>query len=212
MKTVTWCARPALLILLVPAFCACQDAGRNPATSLTATQAAVETQRAAEWRMAQTVADGEQAAPAAGISSADAAFMIEAALESAYEISVAQLALSKGDHPTVRAYAEMTLRDNARVAVALEALAETKRARLYLHPDPVHVERLVHLRQQRDGYAFDVEYAGLIGRSHDSAIRLYERALEQTHDADIRDFADSALQLLRSRQDEIEMVGADGDA
>ena len=144
------------------------------------------------------------------ILAADAAFMVEAALESAYEVSVAQLALRKGEHPTVLAYAEMTIRDNARLATALQALTIAKRVHLLLHPDPAHVERLMRLHQQRDGYEFDVEYAGLIGRSHSSAIGLYERALKQTRDADVRDLAGSALQRLLSRRDEAELVGADG--
>lgn len=200
--SVSRVALTAFALAAAAGLAGCEDGNRKPAFG------AMKYAGVGTSAIAQHVAD--TSTQVAGISEIDAAFIVEAALESTFEISLAQLALRKGAHPTVQAYAEMTIRDNAQVAIALQALTGGKGVQLLLQPDPEHVARLIQLRQQHDGHAFDVAHAGVIERSHMQTVRLYERALKQTRDADVRDFADSALQLLRSRRDEVELVGADG--
>lgn len=146
------------------------------------------------------------------LTAADLKFIRDAAIAGAYEIGVAQLAMVNGTHPTVREYAQATIRDHVRLVVALEALVSVKGLRVHVNMDPGRNAQIRHLLGQPVGLPFDAEFAEMMERSHNATLRLYRRALRHAQDRDVRAFADSGLALLRTHGEAVGLIGADGVA
>jgi putative membrane protein len=78
----------------------------------------------------------------------------------------------------------------------LDALAKKHDVVLGTEPDADRQIRIGTL-QQLEGPAFDRAYAKAMIDQHAQAIALFEKAARSIHDADIRQFVDATLPVLR---------------
>lgn len=150
---------------------------------------------------AQTVAS--PASVAAGVkvqadklARADAAFLKQAAQNGHAEVQGSKLALDKGTHAQVKAFAQQMVDDHTKVAQELSALASNKGVDLPSEPSLAQKAKL-KLLAQRDGEGFDRHYAESVGVSaHEDTVKLFKKAAAEAKDADVKAFATKTLPTL----------------
>ncbi|MEW6167811.1 MAG: DUF4142 domain-containing protein [Pseudomonadota bacterium] len=182
------------------------DPGRDPPVPELAQSARYEGSPVVEPPAQRSAPPGGESAD---VDAEDAQFLQQAAVVGAFEVGAARLAAEKGTAPSIRNLADAMVREQTQLLIALQALAATKRVPLPSGPDPEHSAKLLNLREQAIGADFDEDYADAMHESHEKAIELFETAAERTDDSDVRDFARSALQLLRDQRKAIGQVSAD---
>jgi len=200
----------ALALLLALGGCREREPDPDPAQDPPVPELAQSARYDGSWVMELPA---QRAAPQGGESSEidadDAQFLQQAAVVGAFEVGAARLAAEKGTAPSIRNLADAMVREQSQLLIALQALAATKRVPLPSGPDPEHSAKLLNLHEQAIGADFDEDYADAMHESHEKAIELFETAADRTHDGDVRDFARSALQLLRDQRKAIGQVSAD---
>lgn len=135
---------------------------------------------------------------AADLSNDDERFLRKAGESGMLEMQASELAVQKSQHPEVRNYAEMMIKDHSAVDKELKALAKDKGFQL-----PIELEggkqRLMEDLRQLDGADFDEEYADEVAvDAHEDAVELFEDASEDADDADIKAFAAKHLPTLQN--------------
>src|SRR5690606_4262468 len=90
------------------------------------------------------------------------------------EMQASELAVQKAQHPEVKKYAEMMIKDHGEADKELKALAKNKGFQL-----PVELEggkkRLMEDLRQLDGPSFDEEYVDEVAvDAHEDAVDLFE--------------------------------------
>ncbi len=141
------------------------------------------------------------AALAADLSRGDERFLRKAAESGMLEIQASELAAQKAQHPEVKKYAEMMLKDHSAADKELKALAASKGFEL-----PVELEggkkRLIDKLRDREGADFDDEYVDEVAvDAHEDAVDLFEDAADDAKDADIKAFAAKTLPTLQKHLD-----------
>ncbi|HEY6894875.1 MAG TPA: DUF4142 domain-containing protein [Rhodanobacteraceae bacterium] len=127
---------------------------------------------------------------------ADAAFLQRAAQANAAEIKTSQAAQTRASDPTVKALADRMVDEHTANEHALEALAKKRSVAVSADPDPDGVIRIGSL-QKLEGTEFDRAYVKTMMDGHAAAIALFEEASRATGDAEIRQFVDATLPVLR---------------
>src|SRR5690606_11594657 len=122
------------------------------------------------------------AALAADLSRGDERFLRKAAESGMLEIQASELATQKAQHPEVKKYAEMMLKDHSAADKELKALAASKGFQL-----PVELEggkkRLIDKLRDREGADFDDEYVDEVAvDAHEDAVDLFEDAADDAKD------------------------------
>lgn len=126
----------------------------------------------------------------------DTAFLKQAAQNGHAEIEGSKLALSKGTHAQVKAFAQQMVDDHTKASQELAALAAGKGVELPSEPSLAQKAKL-KLLAQRDGESFDRHYAESIGvAAHEDTVKLFKKAAEQAKDADLKAFATKTLPTL----------------
>ena len=143
-----------------------------------------------------------QGAVAADLSNSDQRFLRKAAESGMLEIQASELAVQKAQHPEVKKFAEMMIKDHTEADKELKALAKNKGFQL-----PVELEggkkRLMEDLRQLEGHSFDEEYADEVAvDAHEDAVDLFEDAADDADDADVKAFA---AKLLPKLQQHLEM-------
>lgn len=155
------------------------------------------------WAQAPVSSADRSASEVAGVkvssskvSRADAAFLKQAAQNGHAEVEGSKLALSKGTHPQVKAFAQMMVDDHTKAGNALNALAASKGVDVPGDPSLAQKAKLKIL-SARDGAGFDHHYAESIGvAAHEDTIKLFKKAAAEADDADIKAFATKTLPTL----------------
>lgn len=136
-------------------------------------------------------------AQAADLSNDDQRFLREAGESGLLEIQASQLAIEKSQHPEVRNYAEMMIKDHTAVDKELKALATAKGFQLPIDLEGGKQSLMENLRQL-EGAGFDEEYADEVAvDAHEDAVELFEDAADDADDADIKAFASKHVQSLK---------------
>lgn len=134
---------------------------------------------------------------AASLAEDDARFLRKAGESGMLEIQASKLAVEKSQHPEIRRYAEMMIKDHTAVDEELKALAKSKGFQLPIELEGGPLRKIENLRQL-DGPSFDEEYADEIAvDAHEDAVDLFEDAAEDAEDADIKAFAAKHLPALQ---------------
>ncbi|RZL09335.1 MAG: DUF4142 domain-containing protein [Rubrivivax sp.] len=127
---------------------------------------------------------------------ADVAFLKQAAQNGHAEIEGSKLALSKGTHAQVKAFAQQMVDDHTKASQELSALATDKGVELPSEPSLAQKAKL-KLLAQRDGESFDRHYAESVGvAAHEDTVKLFKKAAAQAKDADVKAFATKTLPTL----------------
>jgi putative membrane protein len=132
----------------------------------------------------------------AGTSDADATFLQKAAQANAAEIKTSQVAQTRAIDARVKAFADRMVDEHAANGHALDALAKRRGVAVTADPDPDRQIRIGTL-QKLKGPAFDQAYVKTMVEDHAAAIGLFEDASRAVDDAEIRQFIDATLPLLR---------------
>ncbi len=138
---------------------------------------------------------------AADLSNSDERFLRKAGESGMLEMQASELAQQKSQHPEIKRYAELMIKDHSAADKELKALAKSKGFQL-----PVELERgkkrLMEDLRQLDGPSFDEEYADEIAvDAHEDAVELFEDAADDADDADIKAFAAKTLPVLQKHLD-----------
>ena len=139
-------------------------------------------------------------AGAAVTSDAGATFLEKAAEANAAEIKTSQAAQTRALDPTVKAFADRMVDEHTANERALEALAKKRNVTVGDDPDPERQIRIGTL-QKLDGPAFDQAYVSTMIEDHAASVRLFEDASRTIDDAEIRQFIDATLPVLREHAD-----------
>ncbi len=135
---------------------------------------------------------------AASLSEDDQAFLRKAGESGMLEIKASELAVQKSQHPEVKRFAEMMIKDHTAVDKELKTLAEGKGFQLPIELEGDKRDLMENLRQL-EGPSFDEEYAEEIAvDAHEDAVDLFEDAADDADDADIKAFAAKHLPALQN--------------
>lgn len=126
----------------------------------------------------------------------DQDFLRKAAAANALELAAADIAVSRASTDTIRRLAQTIVRDHNQLKTALHALAQAKGVEVPAATDAQASDDLAALRNETTGSNFDEAYVELTAENHERAVELFKAEIDATRDADIRDFADSALPIL----------------
>ncbi len=139
---------------------------------------------------------GAAQAHAAATNDADATFLQKAAQANAAEIKTSQTAQTRAANPAVKAFADRMVDEHTANEHALEAIAKKRSVAVSADPDPDRQIRIGSL-QKLKGVAFDHAYVTIMIGDHAASISLFENAARVVQDAEIRQFIDATLPLLR---------------
>lgn len=142
-------------------------------------------------------ASGEMGASRKTLSSSDRNFIKEAAEDGMYEVAIARVAAEKAADPEVKSYASKLVDDHTKSNDQLRQIAESRNVTLPASL-PAAKQRNVDRLSSAAGSDFDRQFLRMIGvKEHKEDIAEFERASRRARDAEIREFAKSALPTLR---------------
>jgi len=127
----------------------------------------------------------------------DAKFLMDAAEMQLEEISLGKLAQQKGNSPHVKELGLMMVTDHTKSHTELKALAKSKYITL---PSSITQDTRDSYRKLEDKSAndFGKAYSGKIVENHEDAIKLFEKASNDSEDPEIRAWASKQLPGLRT--------------
>jgi putative membrane protein len=141
-------------------------------------------------------ATGAPSAAGGATSDAGTAFLQKAAQANAAEIKTSQAAQTRAANPAVKAFADRMVDEHTANQHALGALAKKRNVAVSDDPDPDRLIRIGSL-QKLKGVKFDHAYVKIMVEDHQSAVSLFENASRVVHDAEILQFVDATLPVLR---------------
>lgn len=134
---------------------------------------------------------------AADLDKDDQRFLREAGEHSLLQKQAGELALEKANHPQLKQYASKILDDHGPSHKELEVLASAKGFELPIELAGSKRGVMENLRQMKDA-GFDREYADEVAvDAHEDAVELYENAVEESEDDEIRAYAEKRLPMLQ---------------
>jgi putative membrane protein len=140
---------------------------------------------------------GLSLAQAGAISASDTTFLQRAAEANAAEVKINQAAQTRATERVVKAFADRMVEDHSASNRELDALARKKNVALTIEPDAEHLMKIGNL-QKLQADEFDHAYAQVMIEDHASGARLFEQAARDAGDADVRKFAQAALEMWRA--------------
>lgn len=137
------------------------------------------------------------AAPAATLSPAERAFVIEAADTGLYEVSGGQMAAAKGTQPAVRAFGTMLVTQHRVAYGELQAVANANGITLPINVEADRRAKLDRLAQLT-GVAFDREFVQTVGiADHEAAIARFTTAARDVRNTGLKAWIDKTLPALQ---------------
>jgi putative membrane protein len=125
----------------------------------------------------------------------DATFLHDAAYGGMKEVEAGKVAKTKGQSKDVKSLADMMVTDHTAMNEKVKALAAKKNVQL---PDSLSTDDMDKIRNnKKTGAGFDKEYANMMVDDHESTIRKFEDAANNSKDPDIKALANEALPKLR---------------
>jgi putative membrane protein len=115
----------------------------------------------------------------------------------AYSLALARVGFDKAKEPEVKLFAERLLTDHQRANETLQRLAAAEGAQA-AGDLPADRRDAIHRLAQASGNAFDARFLDLLGiRAQRDEIALYESAIGNVKNRNLREFAQHALPSLR---------------
>lgn len=127
---------------------------------------------------------------------------LENAIQGSYaEVEASQLALDKSESQDVRDFAQAMVKDHGEMIKEATKLANDKGVNPPDGPSAVQTTEITGLRALTGG-AFDAMYVNRIGvASHEATVEMFEEAVRQAQDPDIKAMATKTLPKLRHHLD-----------
>lgn len=116
------------------------------------------------------------------------------------EVELAGVAQQKAVNQPVKDFAAMLYNDHSGVNSQVKTLASQKNIVL---PDSISSDKrdMINNLQKKSGKNFDKDYLDAMVKSHEKSIDLFNKAMTDAKDADVRAFADKTLPALRMHLD-----------
>ena len=127
----------------------------------------------------------------------DAQFLVNAAEINLEEIQLGKIAQRKGNTMHVKELGKMMEDEHTKSQVELVALAERKNIAIPISLTQKGKDAYKKLNDKPED-DFDKAYADLMVKGHKNAISMYEKASEDSYDADIKDWANGKLPQLQT--------------
>lgn len=135
----------------------------------------------------------------------DADFAVEAVSAGLAEINAGKIAQEKATDPRVKEFGTQMVEDNTRAMEELQILAREKDIIVPTAPGENELQEIADLNAE-EGVEFDREYINLIANDQNNVINLYEDAVENAEDPEIREFASRTLALLKTNVEEAKTI------
>jgi putative membrane protein len=130
------------------------------------------------------------------LSEQDRAFIRDAAKANQDEIDLGRLAQQKSSNPQVKSYGQTLVNDHTKGLKELENVAAKKG--VSVEPSPGATARSEYqLLEGMSGAMFDRSFVSQMEQDHEKAISMFEQALKDTQDPDLRNYINSTLPVLR---------------
>ncbi len=132
----------------------------------------------------------------------DELFIITTAQGDTYEVNSSQLALERAESDEVRNFAQRMVDDHTASSAELAEVAQQVGVSIEMMLSPMHqlmIEELTAL----EGEAFEAAYLRQQRLAHETAVALFEIAVEMAEDEAVRSFAEEHLPTI---QEHLEMV------
>jgi putative membrane protein len=135
----------------------------------------------------------------------DSEFLVEAASGGMMEVQAGELASTKAQHPRVKAFGAMMVRDHSKANEELKALAGSKNITIPTTPGEEHQKHVNELNQ-KSGKDFDDAYMSMMVDDHQEDVDKFEKASNNAKDAAVKAFAAKTLPVLRMHLDSAKAV------
>jgi putative membrane protein len=177
-------------VLLIGALLAagCQDNDRDSMSSRTGARG-----------QSLSASDGKMANPGT-LSKADQQFVVNAASGGMFELQSSQMALSRLNDATEKAFAQQMINDHTKVNNELATLVTRKGGSVPTQMLPRH-QKMLDTLSEANSEEFLKAYHRRQVAAHDEAINLFEGAAKAVDDADLRAFAAKNLSALKMHKD-----------
>ena len=178
-----------LLAAGITGFFACGNADRNDNNTAADNDRMGTEKSAEEHNDAKFNSDNEK----------DAAFVVDAVKDNLDEIAMCDLAMQRASHTEIKELAKTLSDHHAKANNELAALAQKKSITI---PSTTDVENAEYKNlTNKSGNDFDKEFYNHVVSMHKDAIQRFEKAAQDSKDADIRNYAASQLPTLRAHLD-----------
>ena len=154
---------------------------------------------------AQTPASGRSAA--ASKSSADAAFMRQAANDGMAEVEHGRLATQNASSDDVKQFGQRMVDDHSKANDELKGLASQKNVTLPATMDAKHQAMQAKLAKLK-GAAFDTAYMSHMVTAHGQAVALFQKEAKGGTDADAKAWAAKTLPTLQEHHKSAQALNA----
>lgn len=122
-------------------------------------------------------------------------FVNQAAVNNLFEIETSNLALQNAETEEVEQFAEQMIEDHTTASAELTALASSKGIAV-----PTTLPQEEQATRNRlaalNGIPFDKDYMTVQVEAHEEAVALFQRAVDELDDAELRFFAEQTLPIL----------------
>lgn len=149
--------------------------------------------------------DNDNRGVLSGDQNKDNDFILEASSSSMMEIELAQFAEQNAQHPRVRNFASMIVRDHTKAMEDLKALANSKNINLPTVMEDDHRDKMRDIQEKR-GLDFDREYMSEMINAHENDIDKFTKHAEEGNDSDLKAFAANTLPVLLMHQDSAKRI------
>lgn len=133
----------------------------------------------------------------------DATLLRESMQENYREIKMADLAIRKSANSEVKKIAEMLKSDHAATAKNIMSLAAQKSVALAA-PDSMPVLKDIDNMGKKNAIAFDKDWCKEMSNAHEKKLKKFERASSTVMDADLRNWINDMITMLKKHYDELE--------
>lgn len=132
-------------------------------------------------------------------------FMQQAAASDMFEIQTGEMATQKGSMNEIKTFGQQLINDHTLTSTELKALAQQKNVTL---PQtlPQDKQTMKTRLEGLSGNAFDKEFATTQITAHQQAVALFEKAISDVNDAQVKSFAERHVGHLRMHLQEAQRL------
>ncbi len=143
---------------------------------------------------------------AAPLEQMDKDFVMKAASGGMMEVEASQIAQQNAGHARVKAFADMMVQDHTNVNNELKGFASSRG--LTIPQDSLMTKHKSMLDKMRNmtGKGFDKHYIDMMMNDHNKDINAFEKASNNSKDADLKAWAAKTLPTLRMHKDTVQAL------
>ncbi|HEX7832309.1 MAG TPA: DUF4142 domain-containing protein [Thermoanaerobaculia bacterium] len=194
MKSRTYAALFAMLLLTLTACKETKDTSGLPETDTTGT-----VQSVSETTSASATTTGDSGGSVTAMSNDDKEFVSKAGMGGLAEVQMGNVALQKATNAEVRAFAQRMVTDHGNANAELAHLATAKGLALPTELAGDHKHALEHLNSL-SGAEFDKAYMTHMVEDHDKDVAEFDKASTSAQDGDVKTWAGKTLPTLKEHQ------------